>query len=204
MKEALTSAGLFDPKEWKKFSSLLYYHPIEYDDPASFASLADRLSELDLEFGTGGNKLFYLAIPPPFTNPRRNAGQGRPFRGRPQKVPKVDQNRGGKTLRSGSEDGHRPGPNPAPIFSGTPDFQDRSLSGQRNGSEYFDVSVCQCHFEPMWNRRYIESVHIIAAETMGWNTGPDITIRPGVLRDMFQNHMMQLLALDRHGSPFSL
>jgi glucose-6-phosphate 1-dehydrogenase len=50
-------------------------------------------------------------------------------------------------------------------------------------------------FEPIWNRRYIDHVSIIATETLGVENRADYYEQAGVLRDMFQNHMMQLLAL---------
>ncbi len=64
MKETLKQTRFFDPNRWQNFSTLLHYHPIEYEDQASFDALARYLAQLDHEFGTGGNKVFYLSIPP--------------------------------------------------------------------------------------------------------------------------------------------
>ena len=106
MKAALKCADLFEPDRWEEFASFLYYHPIQYDDQASFESLALRLSELDQKFSTGGNKLFYLAIPPSlYQSHGKNAGTRRSFRRGRQRW-KLGKDRGGKTIRPGSQDSH--------------------------------------------------------------------------------------------------
>ena len=56
-------------------------------------------------------------------------------------------------------------------------------------------------FEPIWNRRYIDHVSITAAETLGVEHRAGYYEQAGVLRDMFQNHMMQLLALTAMDPP---
>jgi glucose-6-phosphate 1-dehydrogenase len=201
MKEALKRTDLFEPDRWEGFASLLYYHPVRYDDPASFESLAERLSELDREFGTGGNKLFYLAIPPSlYQSTARMLGRAGLSAG-------------------GSEDG-----NWARIVVEKPfgrDLEtaidlDRTLHRYFEEKQIFRIDhylaketvqnilmfrFANAIFEPVWNRRYIESVHIMAAETLGVEHRSGYYEQAGVLRDMFQNHMMQLLALTAMDPP---
>ena len=201
MKEAIKRAGLFEPDRWEGFASLLYYHPVKYDDPASFESLADRLSELDREFGTGGNKLFYLAIPPSL------------YQSTASMLGRAGLSAGG------SEDGHW-----ARIVVEKPfgrDLQtaidlDRTLHRYFEEKQIFRIDhylaketvqnilmfrFANAIFEPVWNRRYIESVHILAAETLGVEHRSGYYEQAGVLRDMFQNHMMQLLSLTAMDPP---
>ena len=201
MKEAIKRAGLFEPDRWNGFASLLYYHPVKYDDPASFESLADRLSELDREFGTGGNKLFYLAIPPSL------------YQSTASMLGRAGLSAGG------SEDGHW-----ARIVVEKPfgrDLQtaidlDRTLHRYFEEKQIFRIDhylaketvqnilmfrFANAIFEPVWNRRYIESVHILAAETLGVEHRSGYYEQAGVLRDMFQNHMMQLLSLTAMDPP---
>jgi glucose-6-phosphate 1-dehydrogenase len=201
MKEALKRANLFDSKQWETFARLLNYHPIEYDDQASFESLGARLSELDREFGTGENKLFYLAIPPALyqstakmlgraglsTEDRKNGKWARivvekPF-GRDLKSA-IDLDR---TL-------HR-------HFQEHQIFRIDHYLAKETVQNILMFRFANAIFEPMWNRRYIESVNITAAETIGVEHRAGYYDQSGVLRDMFQNHMMQLLALTAMDPP---
>ena len=201
MKEALKSAGLFEAERWEEFASLLYYQAVNYDDQASFESLAVRLRELDQEFGTGGNKLFYLAIPPSLY----------------QSTAKML----GRVGLSAGSDKDR---NWARIVVEKPfgrDLEtaidlDRTLHRYFNEKQIFRIDhylaketvqnilmfrFANAIFEPLWNRRYIQSVHIMAAETLGVEHRSGYYEQAGVLRDMFQNHMMQLLSLTAMDPP---
>jgi glucose-6-phosphate 1-dehydrogenase len=64
MKNALKTANILDDQKWQDFSKSLYYQAIDYDELPSFKALARSLRELDKKHGTGGNRVFYLAIPP--------------------------------------------------------------------------------------------------------------------------------------------
>lgn len=201
MKEALKRASLFDPNRYEAFAKLLHYQSIEYDDAASFETLAKRVSELDSDFGTGGNKLFYLAIPPDL------------YKSTAQMLGRAGLS--SEDLRNGQW---------ARIVVEKPfgrDLQtaidlDRTLHRHFREHQIFRIDhylaketvqnilmfrFANAIFEPMWNRRYIESVNIIAAETLGVEHRAGYYDQAGVLRDMFQNHMMQLLALTAMDPP---
>ncbi len=64
MKKALPATGTLDVSKWESFAQLLYYQAVEYKEPSSFSTLAGFLWKLDKKHGTGGNRIFYLAIPP--------------------------------------------------------------------------------------------------------------------------------------------
>jgi glucose-6-phosphate 1-dehydrogenase len=64
MKTALEIAGIPDDSKWQDFSASMYYHIIDYLEPISFNAMAEFLRKLDKKHGTGGNRIFYLAIPP--------------------------------------------------------------------------------------------------------------------------------------------
>ena len=64
MEKALPTAGTLDVSKWNSFAQLLHYQPIDYKESSSFSVLAGSLRKLDKKYGTKGNKIFYLAIPP--------------------------------------------------------------------------------------------------------------------------------------------
>jgi len=64
MKNALLTTETLDVSKWDSFAQLLHYQSIDYKEPSSFSTLAGFLRKLDKNYGTGGNRVFYLAIPP--------------------------------------------------------------------------------------------------------------------------------------------
>ena len=64
LEKALISADILDRQRWPAFASAIQYQRIEYDDLQSYLDLAASLKALDIEFNTGGNRIFYVALPP--------------------------------------------------------------------------------------------------------------------------------------------
>ncbi|MCF8130542.1 MAG: glucose-6-phosphate dehydrogenase (NADP(+)), partial [Deltaproteobacteria bacterium] len=201
MKEALKRANIFDSKQWETFARLLHYHPIEYDDPVSFEGLGVRLSELDREFGTGGNKLFYLAIPPNLYQSTAKmlgrAGLSTEDRKDRKWARIIVEKPFGRDLKSAialDRTLHR-------YFQEHQIFRIDHYLAKETVQNILMFRFANAIFETMWNRRYIESVDITAAETIGVEHRAGYYDQAGVLRDMFQNHMMQLLALTAMDPP---
>ena len=201
MKEALKRANLFDPKQWETFARLLNYHPVEYDDQASFEGLGALLSELDRKFGIGGNKLFYLAIPPTLYQSTAEmlgrAGLSTEDRKNRKWARIVVEKPFGRDLKSAIDLDrtlHR-------HFQEHQIFRIDHYLAKETVQNILMFRFANAIFEPMWNRRYIESVDITAAETIGVEHRAGYYDQAGVLRDMFQNHMMQLLALTAMDPP---
>ena len=200
MKEALREAGLLDEKRWQSFSSLLFYQPIEYEEQASFEALAQTLVQLDREFGIGGNKVFYLAIPPSlYPSSARMLGlaglSGKGGQGGWTRI--VVEKPFGRDLETAIELDrtlHK-------YFQEQQIFRIDHYLAKETVQNILMFRFANAIFEPLWNRRYIDSVSIIAAETLGVEHRAGYYEQAGVLRDMFQNHMMQLLALTAMDPP---
>ncbi len=186
---------------WEAFARALFYRVVDYDDPRSFSLLARDLRELDRERGTAWNRFFYLAIPPGlYQTTVRMIGES------------------GLSAESGTGGGW------SRIVVEKPFGSDLQSASSLDGllHEYFEehqifridhylaketvqnilmFRFANSIFEPLWDRRYIESVGITAAETAGVEHRAGYYDQAGVLRDMFQNHMMQLLALTAMDPP---
>lgn len=195
MEEAIKEAGTMNRSKWPAFAAFLYYQPLEYDSLPSYVRLANHLRNLDKKRSIGGNRIFYLAIPPSLykmtaqmlgrtgLSVEKAEGNGwsrivveKPF-GRDLKTAiDLDQ-----TLHES--------------FQEHQIYRIDHYLAKETVQNMLIFRFGNAIFEPIWNRGYIDYVGIIAAETLGVENRAGYYEEAGVLRDMFQNHMMQLLAL---------
>jgi glucose-6-phosphate 1-dehydrogenase len=195
IKSALSKTAGYDESRWPPFSEMLYYCRTELEDPDSFKNLTQLLRDLDVKFNTGGNRIFYMALPP---------GVYRSAAGMIGRVGLAHENQNGNGWsRIVAE-------KPFGTDLKTAQDLDRSLHRHFKEHQIFRIDhylaketvqnvlilrFANSLFEPLWNRRYIEYVAINAIEQLGVENRAGYYEHAGVLRDMFQNHMMQLLAL---------
>jgi glucose-6-phosphate 1-dehydrogenase len=199
MREALQDRSVREDV-WERMASRLFYHRMEYDRGEGYAALAETLQRLGKEFGTNGNRLFYLAVPPALYPviaehlgragmASREAGEGfsrmvveKPFGHDLQSARDLDT-----TL-------HR-------YFTEEQIFRIDHYLAKETVQNILMFRFANAIFEPVWNRTYIDYVSIIAAESLGVEHSAGYYDTAGVLRDMFQNHMMQVLALSAMDPP---
>lgn len=184
-----------EPDRWHDFSSRLLYRQVFYDDPNSFVALHRFLQEADPARDLAGNRLFYLATPPSLYPPvatglgenglisQQEAGGGwtrivveKPF-GR-DLATAMELN---ATLRR--------------YFREEQIFRIDHYLAKETVQDILLFRFANAIFEPVWNRSYIDYVGIMAAESLGVGHRAGYYEQAGVLRDMFQNHMMQLLSI---------
>jgi glucose-6-phosphate 1-dehydrogenase len=177
------------------FASLLCYCPIEYDDPSSFERLAGRLRELDKKHKTEGNRIFYLAIPPMLYEKTAQmlgkaglAGEQSRSRGWSRIVVEKPFGRDLRTAMALDRTLHE-------HFREHQIFRIDHYLAKETVQNVLMLRFANAIFEPLWNRNYIDSISITAAESIGVENRAGYYEQSGILRDMFQNHMMQLFAL---------
>jgi len=195
MAEALKDSVISDSKKPADFVSFLHYRKIPYDDGASFNDFALSLRELEKKAGTSGNRIFYLALPPTLYLPAaRMIGQaGLSAEGQRDNgwVRLVVEKPFGRDLASAVELDrgiHE-------YFKEHQVFRIDHYLAKETVQNVLMLRFANAIFEPVWNRRYIHSVRISATETLGVEHRAGYYEQAGVIRDMFQNHMMQLLSL---------
>jgi glucose-6-phosphate 1-dehydrogenase len=195
METVLKSAGMLDQTTWQAFAAALHYHTIDYEDPESYAGLAESLRDLDRKSNTRGNRIFYIALPPIlYKTVARMIGRAG------LSAEMTDGNGWSRIVVE----------KPFGTNLETAVDLDRSLHEYFKEHQIFRIDhylaketvqnvlmlrFANALFEPIWNRRYVDHVNITATETLGVEHRAGYYERSGVLRDMFQNHMMQLLAL---------
>jgi glucose-6-phosphate 1-dehydrogenase len=178
-----------------------FYQTGGYDDAAGHAALAARLAELELRFGTGGNRAFYLALPPELYAPvcERLAAAGlttaTPATGPWRRV--VVEKPFGRDLRTADELDQRL----ARVLRPEQLYRIDHYLGKDTVQNILMLRFANRVFAPIWNRDSIDHVQITVAEEVGVGHRAGYFDATGVLRDMCQNHLLQLLALVAMDAP---
>jgi glucose-6-phosphate 1-dehydrogenase len=184
-----------DPSAWRRFAGSVFYSPLIYDDLASYRKLSSRLKITGERGHTGGNRMFYLALPPSLyrgvAEMLGRSGLGHEYAEGNGWSRLVVEKPFGSDLESAIELDrgiHR-------NFKEHQVFRIDHYLAKETVQNILMFRFANTIFEPVWNRRYIKSVEVTATETLGVEHRAGYYEKSGVLRDMFQNHMMQLLAL---------
>ena len=174
----------------------------EYDHPDTFARLKTYLDEADRIDGTAGNRLYYLAtIPSVFglvagalaDHACTRPGEGGSF------VRVVVEKPYGRDLDSAlalDEQMHA-------AFDESQIYRIDHYMGKETVQNVLALRFANAIFEPIWNRRYVEQVQVTVAESLGVEHRGGFYETAGALRDIVQNHVMQVLALTLMESPTS-
>src|SRR6267378_5650104 len=178
---------------WKTFSQSLFYHQSEFEDESGYQSLAQRLNKIDEERGTRGNRLFYLAAAPekfePLLKNLKGAGLNKAKEGGWARV--IIEKPFGRDLASAQELNRVV----SDSFAEDQTYRIDHFLGKETAQNILVLRFANAIFEPIWNARYIDHVQITAAETLGVEGRAGYYETAGALRDMVQNHMLQLLCL---------
>ncbi|GAB4366401.1 MAG: glucose-6-phosphate dehydrogenase [Deltaproteobacteria bacterium] len=194
----------FDPEAWREFASRLFYHAADIEDPAAGRSLSGRIEALCRERSIPGNLLFYAAVAPRFYAPvvRRigEAGLADPTEALPGFRRVIVEKPFGRDLASARELSRRI----RAVFPEEQVYRIDHYLGKETVQNLLVFRFANGIFEPIWNRNYIDHVQITVAETIGVGSRGGYYERSGAVRDMIQNHLIQLLALVAMEPPVSL
>jgi len=187
--------------QWGEFSRRLHYITLVYDSEDSYRSLADYLRNLDSEAGTGGNRIFYLALPMFLYGTTAGllgtSGLAASNTGGNGWTRLIVEKPYGSDRQSAAELDrvvHQ-------SFDEKQLFRIDHYLAKETVQNILTLRFANAIFEPLWSRNYIEHVEITAIETLGVEKRAGYYEQSGVLRDMFQNHMLQLLALTAMDPP---
>ncbi len=191
-----TRLAQVNPEGWTEFAARLHYSGGGYDDPATYESLRSRLSDLDAGCGNCGNHLFYLATPPQLY-PTIIAGLGTSglnANGQDSAsgyVRIIVEKPFGDDLASAQELNARI----HEVFQENQIYRIDHYLGKETVQNIMVFRLANSIFEPLWNRNFVDHVQITVAETVGVEQRAGYYDHAGVLRDVFQNHLLQLLSL---------
>jgi glucose-6-phosphate 1-dehydrogenase len=190
---------------WEKVASKLFYHQSTFEDPAGYESLAKRYRELDEKFQTGGRRLFYLSTSPTeFTQIIGHLGEAGlgnidPFSRQAWRRVIVEKpfGRDLATARELNRDISR-------VFDESQVYRIDHYLGKQTVQNMLVFRFANGIFEPIWNRNYVDHVQITVSEAIGVEGRGPYYETSGALRDMVQNHLMQLLTLTAMEPPVAL
>ena len=177
---------------WSEFASRHCYLTGDYDQPSTYTDLAARLKRLDNERGTHGNRLLYLATPPELyptiIEQLGRAGLNRSERGWTRIIVEKPFGHDLNSARDLNAQVHA-------VFDEQQVYRIDHYLGKETVQNIMTLRFANAIFEPLWNRNYVDHVQITVAETVGVGRRAGYYEKAGVLRDMFQNHLMQLFTL---------
>jgi glucose-6-phosphate 1-dehydrogenase len=183
--------GEIDEKTWETFAANLTYLSGDFADPATYASLNVQLKAWEKEWGLPANHIYYLATPPGIVETIvEGIGKAGLALDR-RRVRIVVEKPFGHDLASAVA------LNAAltEVFVETQIYRIDHYLGKETVQNILAFRFANALFEPIWNRRYIDHVQVTVAETVGVEHRGAYYEHAGALRDMIQNHLMQILAL---------
>ncbi|MGE5244296.1 MAG: glucose-6-phosphate dehydrogenase [Betaproteobacteria bacterium] len=192
-----------DTERWNGFAGALFFVSASLDDPRAFASLGARLDIIEHERGLPGNRLYYLAVPPTLFVPTVEQLQRAHFvtatDTRPFARLVVEKPIGHDLESARAIDDALAG-----VFDERQIFRIDHYLGKETVQNILVLRFANSIFEPLFNHRHVDHVQITVAEAEGVGTRAGYYDAAGALRDMVQNHMLQLLALIAMEPPWSL
>jgi glucose-6-phosphate 1-dehydrogenase len=178
---------------WKAFAQSLFYHQSDFGDESGYKTLATKLDKIDKERGTRGNRLFYFAVAPdqfePILKHLKAAGLNQAREGSWARV--IVEKPFGTDLDSARELNRVV----RSSFTEEQTYRIDHFLGKETAQNILVLRFANAIFAPLWNWHYVDHVQITAAETLGVEGRAGYYEGAGALRDMVQNHLLQLLCL---------
>jgi glucose-6-phosphate 1-dehydrogenase len=200
------ASDVFDEKTWQQFSRRVFYLSGDFSDNGMYGALQNKLETAERSMVPGCGRLFYLAVPPQAypslidqlsatgIAPRVVDAKLRPW------VRVIIEKPFGRSLESARALNKV-------VRRALAEHQVYRIDhylGKETVQNLLVFRFANAIFEPVWNRHHIHHVQITAAESVGVERRAGYYEQAGVVRDMFQNHLLQLLTLTAMEPPVSI
>jgi glucose-6-phosphate 1-dehydrogenase len=190
-----------DLKKWEIFSNRIFYYRMDLKNYDSYSALDTFLKSIDTVVGIKGNRLFYLSVAPPYfetitLNLKKN-----------NMVENIDSWQRviiEKPFGQNLETARYLNRIICDVFPPENIYRIDHYLGKEMLQNLMVIRFGNAMFESMWNSRYIDNIQITSSETLGVENRAEYYDSAGALKDMLQNHMLQLLAMVAMEPPINL
>jgi glucose-6-phosphate 1-dehydrogenase len=191
MKEAVQQFARdpFRDDVWNPLAEAMRYVGMEFDDEAAWEQVVGTLNDFDQQRGTRDNRVYYLAVPPPvFPVIVQQLGKRRGAEGWTRLIVEKPFGHDRESARNLNEELHR-------FFDEREIFRIDHYLGKETVQNMLALRFANGIFEPIWNRQFVDHVQITVAESLGIEARAGYYEQAGAIRDIFQNHLLQLVTL---------
>ena len=191
--------GKTQKKEWDHFAQCLTYYKGEFTDKSTYTNVEKQIKQLEKTWGTPANRIYYMAVPPMFFEQIATsigaAGMAKDKATSRIVIEKpfghdLDSAKKLNALLHG-------------MYDESQIYRIDHYLGKETVQNILAFRFANAMFEPIWNRNYIEHVQITVSEHLGVENRGNYYETAGALRDMIQNHILQLLCLIAMEPPVS-
>jgi glucose-6-phosphate 1-dehydrogenase len=200
----LHSRRKIEDPTWAALEKNLFFHAGAYDDISRFVALGEKISKIEEQIGCKAQCLFYVSTPPgvfmPILENLGESGLAKRHKGTETASKVIIEKPFGRDLKSAHELNQVINRR----FDESQVFRIDHYLGKETVQSLLVQRFANSIFEPVWNRNYVSSIQITVSEDLGVGGRGGYYDRSGALRDMIQNHVMQLLALTAMEPPSSL
>lgn len=192
-------SGAAKPDDWSKFSAMISYQKADFTDQATYDNLAKSIEEIEKKWNGKSNKIFYMAIPPKFIESiAEHLGKSKIACDKEYARIVVE-----KPFGHDLESARDLNKIICSLFDEHQVYRIDHYLGKETVQNMLAFRFANALFEPIWNRNYIDHVQITVAEQVGVEHRGGYYDNAGALRDMIQNHLLQLLCLVAMEPPVS-
>lgn len=189
--DQFSRTGKADPEKWAAFSAHIFYQAADLNDAETYKEFGNLIQNYETEWKQEANVIFYLAVAPQFFPIIAENISKSGLAKDPDRVRIVIEKPFGHDLESAKSLNQLL----SRIFQEKQIYRIDHYLGKETVQNILTFRFANLLFEPLWNRNYIEHVQISVTEQLGVQDRGDYYEGAGAMRDMVQNHILQLLCL---------
>jgi glucose-6-phosphate 1-dehydrogenase len=195
------SRNKIDEAVWEKLQSMIHYYQFDFTDLSGFSELKNYLEKLDGVVKAGGNRVFYLAVAPEYFETIVQGLQNSDMAVKQDAWSRlIIEKPFGKDLKTARALNNKL----LEVFPEKSIYRIDHYLGKEMIQNIMVLRFCNSIFESIWNNKFIDNIQISLTEKLGVGTRGGYYEHSGAMRDMIQNHMIQILSLVAMEPPINL